>query len=298
MPILESLGGLGAVGGFLGGMGQFAGGLSGLFGDDDSGYDRGDHKRIIKTEMRNRLKYAQVYGQKYGIHPLVALGINPSAGPMGSYVEGNRGEAFSQMGQGLQKMLSGRSEIDKAQIEYVNSMTELNKLKAQEIIAGQDDAKGAVAIDNLPGGQWTTPVQGKSVTRGLEQTHAPLFQVKVDPRNRVYFTLGQDTSEGFESHLTNRLRLNFNDIVDYFADASKFYIHWTPAARENRNKLRFVINALEKEMKAAGTLLGDEQLSWDIGSAQPIIVKGGQYGLYRTGWPFNKQKKYSRYGND
>lgn len=303
------------IGSLLGGAGMFAGGLAGLFGGGSEGksvYRGKHHQKAIKNEMKYRMMYAQQFGKKFGIHPLVAMGINPSSGPSLSYGQGgdNLGRSFDSMGQGLQKAVGGLSDIDKAQLEYINSMTALNKARVADMVSGQGNTgqavnpinSDAIKVDSLAGSDYPplyqTPVQSRSMKRGLAKTTAPLFEVKVGPRNRVYFTLGQDTSEGFESHLTNRLRLNFNDVVDYFNDAKNFYLHWTDSARSMRQDLRAILDALHNDMTASGLLKKNEQLAWEIGSGQPVIVPKGKFGLFKTGFPWVKQRRYSRFGND
>ena len=92
---------IGAVGGLLGGAGALSSGLSSFFDDTSSGLKGKDMKQAIKIQMKHRLKYARMYGKKFGFHPLAALGINPAMG--GQFMRAgfdNRGAAFQRMGQG------------------------------------------------------------------------------------------------------------------------------------------------------------------------------------------------------
>lgn len=308
--ILETLGGIAGLGGFLGGMGQFVGGVAGLGDGKSELYDGGDHRESIRVEMRNRLKYAQKFGKKYGIHPLVALGISPSTGPSASYGGGySKESAFRNMGQGLERALAGKSEVEKAQAEYLQSMADLNKLKQKQIIEGQADQTEQIPAireyDISPQGKsYQNPVRAQSMSQGLEANVGSLFSVKVEPMSkRVYFTLNQDTSEAFESHLTNRLRLFVNEIRDAKDNALDFLFHKTEAGWKFRQKVRTLLDVLEKDMRSNNYLKHGQHLEWDVITQQPIIKENSD-----GRWLFNASKfmrglkldrlKYSRSGND
>lgn len=142
----------GSIGGFLGGMGQFAGGMSGLFGQ--GGMDAHKMQKKSKKFARQQM-YRQMHqtiqarvrdARKAGIHPLAALGVSPASGPSAAFgmdsKDYGRGKMLANMGQGLQRALAGKSELDSAMAEYYRAMARKVSTPA---IGGQGDA--ALVVD-------------------------------------------------------------------------------------------------------------------------------------------------------
>jgi hypothetical protein len=241
-----STGIMSSLGGILGGAGMLAGGLGGMFGgskDAKSVYRGKHHKKAIKNELKTRLKYAQIYGKKFGIHPLVAMGINPSNGP--SVVMGenpNMGRAFERMGQGLQKFTNSMSPQEAAEMDYLNSAAELNRARARSLITGQSNT---TTVSEVPKKVQIVPDQqtaaaGPGVTAGSHPffnfANRPDGSVQVFPAQKFQ----ESTSEGF--HAIEYLAKMAKD----YAAGLSFNLMNTPKAMMARNELRNQQRVVEK----------------------------------------------------
>lgn len=137
-----------AIGGFLGGMGQFAGGMQGLFGDQ-GGMDA--HKmqkkskkfarQQLQRQMRSTIYWRVRDAKRSGLHPLAALGISPHSGPSATFGmdsgRGSKGRALANMGQGIQRAMAGKNELESAMAEYYRAMA---KKASSTVIGGQPES--------------------------------------------------------------------------------------------------------------------------------------------------------------
>ena len=138
----------GAAGAVLGGMGQFVSGFGGNDRIDMSPMNKAwkRQRQVLTHQIRWRVKDAK----RAGLHPLAALGVSPAAGPSANVVaeRSNRGN-FAQMGQGLQQILqAGQSELQKAQIENLNSRTNYWNKKAADIGRNTPTGQASPVVNN------------------------------------------------------------------------------------------------------------------------------------------------------
>jgi len=139
------LGTLGSIGGALGGAGQFLGGLGGLFGGGDSMSPKTqinyavDEQRQKITNWWNR---TMTMADKWGIHPLTALGVSPAVGGSsfsigGGSGAGNFSDSMAQMGQGLTRASAALSTPEDRQWELMQRglQMENNQLQNERLRA-------------------------------------------------------------------------------------------------------------------------------------------------------------------
>jgi len=108
-----------AIGTAMGGAGMLASGSQGLFGNNQQGFSEGGAD-AIREATKARLYSARTFGEKYGFHPLAALGMSPGSGPIGKATS-DKGAAVARMGQGIKTISqAGQSEIQKAQARLLN----------------------------------------------------------------------------------------------------------------------------------------------------------------------------------
>lgn len=152
-----------AAGTFLGGLGQFAGSM---MGDDEKVKLKNMyHEEDVRRSIKHRFKYSREFGQQYGFHPLLGLGINPAvSGSRPIKVGDNKGSKLAGMGQGLNKMLSaGQSELTKAQIENMKANTNLINKKADQIGKDAPEGQGQGIVETNLG-----PVRDRSLEPGIK----------------------------------------------------------------------------------------------------------------------------------
>lgn len=202
------------IGGFLGGAGQFIGGANSLFGDSD-----GVSGRDIKDAMKARMAAARIYGEKFGFHPLAALGINPAqtGGQRSAFTD--TGRAMANMGQGLDRMLSGRSKLDQNRAEYYSELAKSERYKREKdqvnVVTEPRDSTYLEKEYGLSGqGDAKTHVfKKKEINRpssmGLEGGTAPLEQKFEDRQGYRSYVISQSASEPFESEFFHKVRRSF-----------------------------------------------------------------------------------------
>lgn len=247
------------IGTALGGMGQFAGGLSSLFSGDE-GFSGSD----IKDALKARLVAARVYGEKFGFHPLAALGVQPyTAGGQKAFKD--TGRAMANMGQGLQRALTGKTDLDKAKAKYYDALA--SKIDSEKNIPG------IVEEDTWDAGQQQGKVEiVKPQVKASEQmgvqagTHA--MHVKdIDSKGRVWFRLGEGQSEGYESDPWNQLRLIKESFSDYASQAFYYYQPYGKSAHKHRMEIRKLLNGIRPKAPAG------MEYRWNVDFGGPVLRK-------------------------
>lgn len=256
MPAASSAAGAGAsswlpaLGGVLGGMGQFAGGVSGMFGGSDHIDQTPANKawRRHKQQMQNQIRWRVKDAKKAGLHPLAALGISPASGPsMGPSVGSQRdtGRSLANMGQGLQRALAGKNELDQAMARYYNAMAER---AMRPVISGQPQSVTVDSAGVVNSGKTYKPVLAEKPVQGsfgYEGGKAGFYQFATTDNGGVQTfptqTLQESTSEGVHA-----IEYGLKVAGKYLRGAS-FDLLMTPKAMMSRNALRNEQRAVERE---------------------------------------------------
>lgn len=179
-----------AAGTFLGGLGQFAGSM---MGDDEKVKLKNMyHEEDVRRSIKHRFKYSREFGQQYGFHPLLGLGINPAvSGSRPIKVGDNKGSKLAGMGQGLNKMLSaGQSELTKAQIENMKANTNLINKKAEQIGKDAPEGQGQGIVETNLG-----PVRDRSLEPGIKALENVYTYKNKFGENVLEFLPSQDAAD-------------------------------------------------------------------------------------------------------
>ena len=164
---------LSGAGQFLGGVGQFAGGINQMM---QSG-NMSTPSKMMKLNFKHRLHYARKYGERYGFHPLAALGINPAIGGAFHSVGSDKASGLKSMEQGLDRMLTGQSEVQKAQARLLNAQAD--ELQRKQGVTGQADSH--ITVKDLP---LAHPAYASGDVRG--QAVQPLEQLYRDDAGIIH----------------------------------------------------------------------------------------------------------------
>lgn len=278
------------IGSFLGGMGQFAGGASGLFGGDHvKKWDEHDYRRMINQHWGASMANAK----KYGIHPLVAVGIKPGSGPTAHAApRSGTGGALTSMGQALTRMSAvGMSEVQKAQIANLNAQTRLINSQANEIKtkspAGQA-GPGVITNSNLP-------LKHPSYASGDQEGRAVkgLYQL-------------------YRHHDGSILKIPAEDAADYLSesvvDAALLQgKRWWRNLTRRRNKMtpgqlrtvRDELDDIEFFMRQNGELRPDEYLQFSYQMGLPKVTRsmqGRRKTLFTRKGRYESGINFPRYG--
>lgn len=280
---ITAAGGTTSIGSLLGGAGMFAGGISGLFGgNSETGKVRGKYiRKAIKNHWEETMKQAD----KYGIHRLVAMGMQPMSGQYGSFSDADKPD-FSRMGQGLEKMFAGKSDLDMALAEMYRANADLARVRARkELLPGQSDTPIApqVSPDGVIKNQkaWVPIKPEKAVqeTFGVEGGRSGFMQIINRPDGgkliRPTRDLQESTSEGVHAW-------------EYAADYAYKVIRGisfsqlkTKGGMEDRNILRKLKRHLDKGLTGnSGHVYNPYKRAWYVqqGAKNKLFSHTNEFG--------------------
>lgn len=249
---------LSAIGVGLGGMGQFVGGVSDLTNQGENTSIK-LMERGIQQSLKTKLRYARKYGEKYGFHPLAALGVQPNMGPS-SYVGGHSGRGFERMGQGLERMLTGRSEVDKAKARYYNAM-------ADDIQKGKDIKKTPVGQE-IPITEQNIPLKHPSYSSGEIRGRA------VQPLEQLYRTgntIVALPAEGAQDFMSE----SFFAMVPYAMKQIKQFLITGRAVYSPKklDEFRDKLDKVENFLRSNNEIRPDEYLAFNMDSGQINVMR-------------------------
>lgn len=266
--------------GFGGSAMQLGGSIAKMFASDDGdGLQGKAQKRSIKNHWKTTFKMAK----KYGIHPLVAMGISPSSVPMSGTMDPSTGDKLMELGQLIRRLPEDPEK--KANVRIKNAQAALLERELKDkTLDGQGDI---VREEQLP-------LDHPSYSRGEQRGEAvqPLEQLYRDDRNLIQAM----PSEGAQDYMSESALAN----IPY-----QFKKLWrqlfTPTARLSNKKindLRDRLDDMEEFMRQNGKLRPDEYLTYDDNEGLPRVKRF--HGKKAKTLFFNRNKTFKqqpkRYG--
>ena len=139
-----------------------------------SGYDAGDHAESIRTHWSQTMAMAN----RFGIHPLVAMGINPSQGGYAN-LGPSTGKKLQSLGQSIRRL--PESATDKARARLDNAKAALIERDLADI-PGQVDK---ITEEDLPA----------PAARHYEKQLKPMEMVTINSNGMLDFFPSRDTQD-------------------------------------------------------------------------------------------------------
>lgn len=162
---LSSLGGLAGLGNAASGFGSLLGGLGGLFGGSDDAEDAADNAwwrnwNAQKKVAQNSVQWRVDDARKAGIHPALALGMNPASfSPSYSVGGGDGGNILTDladMGQGVGRALAAMGTKEERVMTRASARLALeNQQLENDMLRSEIALKRAQLAPPFPSGSTT-----------------------------------------------------------------------------------------------------------------------------------------------
>lgn len=260
-PIMSGLAGGAASGGFnwgglgslLGGAGLFAQGAGSLFGGGNIDHSEiRDWKRYYTYETPKWIRGA---GEASGFHPLALLGQNPASGVV-ARPSGSGGRDFARMGMGMQKMLTGQSELQKAQTRLINAQADQIERGRGSGLPGQVDTAQQITEEDLP---LDPPMGYDAEVKALETIYVR--------RDGMLKLIPSEDAADFLSESW------FDNWSHRFFKWKEGWKHGTTRRTPPQiNELRNNLNHLEDYLTSIGKMGKGQMLQFDLVAGAPRIV--------------------------
>lgn len=253
-------------------------------------YKSGEHWNRLSQDnyldaLHNSLSYRVADARRAKIHPLAALGVNPSQGPsfaagggsgLGDVINRGLGQMFDAVDKSrLKKALLDQEQAKTENIEIDTKMKEaqLRNILSQKTIPSFQDANffGVNADDlsrTIPSDITASDMQGHDA--GVKN----MAQVAIDPKGRIHETASKDMQEAVSEEIVAQVKYAGARLYDHGEGMYAFYNNNTPTAKAFEKRMIADLGRIRNKLikKFGKEFIGNKVVRYDPVSGFPKLV--------------------------